>query len=514
MIKIISSLLIFSCYIDLYCQDYYYAVFPGDTILLHLEDTNSFSVQWQIKDDTLNKWKNIDAANTNDFAYSIVMNNSKRLFIRAKTFSKMDSCANYSSTIKIHIVNDIQETDEGDYIEGGRVFYKINGQGLVVGTQSYGSIGWGCPNLEITGADSSAVGSGLQNTLAILKDCKEANYAAKLCDTLTLNGFTDWFLPSKDELGLIFNLQWFQKIKFFESLVNYWSSTEVSRDQAYSYVGIIAGGAPPKATEPFKTKELLVCPVRKINNITKRKININAIIIKKEFITDVIVQNTNIPSQVNVFYVGEGLDSDSIEWDFGQGKALSGKENGPILVYYNFEGFNRIKVRNINNPCQAQYFYSRIFKVKLFEETNIKIPAVYNADWQWGDSDNDGFKDLLMTGDDTSALFTNSGLDSFSKHDILLPRLSESSASWGDFDNDSYLDFALMGLSRLDSVRKTLIYRNQGNNTFTIINTNLPFYSSGFIKWIDINNDGKLELILSGEDSNYLPNPKIFNYEN
>jgi len=50
---------------------------------------------------------------------------------------------------------------------------------------------------------SNTIGTGKANTVAITKHINEYNKskcAAYLCETLTINGYCDWFLPSKDEL--------------------------------------------------------------------------------------------------------------------------------------------------------------------------------------------------------------------------------------------------------------------------------------------------------------------------
>ena len=67
---------------------------------------------------------------------------------------------------------------------------------------------WGCYEIEITGADGTAIGTGAQNTLDILAWCSEDGIAAKLSADykVTENGVTydDWFLPSKDELNKLY----------------------------------------------------------------------------------------------------------------------------------------------------------------------------------------------------------------------------------------------------------------------------------------------------------------------
>jgi hypothetical protein len=53
------------------------------------------------------------------------------------------------------------------------------------------------------GATQGAIGTGFFNTSAIADSCGAGN-AAFICDTLSLNGFTDWFLPSLNEFSKIY----------------------------------------------------------------------------------------------------------------------------------------------------------------------------------------------------------------------------------------------------------------------------------------------------------------------
>jgi Protein of unknown function (DUF1566) len=58
-----------------------------------------------------------------------------------------------------------------------------------------------------------------------------AGIAARICDTLTLNGHTDWFLPSKDELDQMYIQR--NIIGGFSS-GNYWSSSQVDAGDAWT----------------------------------------------------------------------------------------------------------------------------------------------------------------------------------------------------------------------------------------------------------------------------------------
>lgn len=89
----------------------------------------------------------------------------------------------------------------GDFYEGGVIFY-LDGtrkHGLVCTIYSYLKP-WGCYCSDIPGANGFEIGTGAQNTEAIVAGCDEPDIAAKFCLDLHLNGYSDWYLPSMGEL--------------------------------------------------------------------------------------------------------------------------------------------------------------------------------------------------------------------------------------------------------------------------------------------------------------------------
>ena len=76
--------------------------------------------------------------------------------------------------------------------------------GLIAATSDQGTAQWGCYGTTIAGADGTAIGTGNQNTIDIMNGCTTANIAARKCGDLDINGYSDWYLPSKDELEKLY----------------------------------------------------------------------------------------------------------------------------------------------------------------------------------------------------------------------------------------------------------------------------------------------------------------------
>jgi hypothetical protein len=90
--------------------------------------------------------------------------------------------------------------------QGGVIFYTDGVHGLITTLSDIPSYTqrWNTPSLTYAGTDI-VVGSGQANTSAIVAyQGTGSMYAARLCDELTEDGYSDWYLPSKDELNLLY----------------------------------------------------------------------------------------------------------------------------------------------------------------------------------------------------------------------------------------------------------------------------------------------------------------------
>ena len=116
-------------------------------------------------------------------------------------------------------------------LQAGDPGYDANVQhGLIAAPNNQGLTDWGCYGAGISGADGTAIGTGAQNTIDIMNGCSTAGIAARLCGDLVLGGYSDWYLPSKDELNKLYLNR--VAIGGFASIY-YWSSTEGDNGDAW-----------------------------------------------------------------------------------------------------------------------------------------------------------------------------------------------------------------------------------------------------------------------------------------
>lgn len=132
----------------------------------------------------------------------------------------------------------------GDEHQGGKIAYilKQGDPGYIAG-EVHGIIAtpadlanlyqWYNGTLGVTGATATALGSGNANTNMIVSAQGDGTYAAKACYDLVLGGYSDWYLPSQDELHMMFlnrNL-----IGGFDTTydVYYWTSSEYDNGMSF-----------------------------------------------------------------------------------------------------------------------------------------------------------------------------------------------------------------------------------------------------------------------------------------
>ena len=120
----------------------------------------------------------------------------------------------------------------------------------------------------------------------------------------------------------------------------------------------------------------------------------------------------------------------------------------------------------------------------------------------WGDYDNDGDLDILLAGwlggssDAITRVYRNDGGGTFTDIDAGMTGMFRGSSAWGDYDNDGDLDILLTGSNM--SAFVTLIYRNDDGSFADSGIDSLPAGGYGSAVWGDYNGDGDLDILLSG----------------
>lgn len=154
---------------------------------------------------------------------------------------------------------------------------------------------------------------------------------------------------------------------------------------------------------------------------------------------------------------------------------------------------------------------------QTFQIMNGEIEGMANGSVNWVDVNNDGYLDVFVCGRSkfnlpVSELYLNNNGTGFVPSNFEFAPVTFGSASWGDYDNDGDLDLLLTGYSsdERQSFPVTRIYRNDFPQGFTDINANLINVYKGSAIWGDYDSDGDLDLIISGLKSNGRATTKVY----
>jgi hypothetical protein len=153
-----------------------------------------------------------------------------------------------------------------------------------------------------------------------------------------------------------------------------------------------------------------------------------------------------------------------------------------------------------------------------FNDINAGLAVVDGSSVAWGDYDNDGDLDILLAGRAVTTsgtpfvakVYRNSGGSNptFTEA-VFLPGAYNAAAAWGDYDHDGNLDVLVSGVID-EGCGVAWIHRNNGgpNPTFSYVPARLAGISEGTVSWGDYDNDGDLDVLLTGTAS-FPPFPTI-----
>lgn len=126
------------------------------------------------------------------------------------------SCPNVNDSYQGGIVAYLFVSGDYGYVSG-------ECHGIIVSSSDLADATWGCSGTSISGADYTAIGRGVSNTSDILAGCTTADIAADLCADYSSGVYTDWCLPTVDDIRL--GLCWLgNNTSLFSGY--YWASTE------------------------------------------------------------------------------------------------------------------------------------------------------------------------------------------------------------------------------------------------------------------------------------------------
>jgi hypothetical protein len=208
---------------------------------------------------------------------------------------------------------------------------------------------------------------------------------------------------------------------------------------------------------------------------------------------------TMADGRVTRIYENDGAGN--FAWDIAQ--TLTGVNSASLgWADYDEDGDLDLAVMGYDGAQRVTFVYRNHPQGTLSVDPGVILPGLNGGSLDWVDFDGDDDPDLVMTGHDGIArrivFVVNDPPGTLTTDgDHGLPGVNLSDAAWGDYDNDGDLDLALTGELDTGGPRMARIYENDGTGAFTEVDDFMSIYRSS-CAWADYDNDGDLDVVFGG----------------
>ena len=168
-----------------------------------------------------------------------------------------------------------------------------------------------------------------------------------------------------------------------------------------------------------------------------------------------------------------------------------------------------------NNDNRLDFFVGgRLYQnnSNAFSQTSFTFPNIPSGSSNFVDYDNDGDRDIFITGYEPSSsqgitqLHRNNKTSFTEVFPLGITNVEKSASTFGDMDNDGDMDALISGWD--GSARITKLYENRNGEFYELTHTNFTGIKNGSVSLADLNNDGYLDAFTTGDVSNQYFNLK------